>query len=212
MEKTITFTMEDALISPLGLAVLTGAGLMEGVQDAEGMTNAEKGGAIMHGTEVIEIVRDTTKILAGVTNKPLIDTAKLFYAYAIPLDNHGDIAGTPIRLNVGAATEATLSTKISAPYQLDFSDTAGMTAAKEGDLYMLDYYYESEDYQAVTQINIDAENFAGNYYLEASTLFRNKDGKDLPAEFIIPNCDIQSNFTFSMAATGDPSELMRLAA
>lgn len=87
-----------------------------------------------------------------------------------------------------------------------------MTAAEEGDLYMLDYYYESEDYQAVTQINIDAENFAGNYYLEASTLFRNKDGKDLPAEFIIPNCDIQSNFTFSMAATGDPSELMRLAA
>ena len=78
MEKTITFTMEDALISPLGLAVLTGAGLMEGVQDAAGMTNAEKGGAIMHGTEVIEIVRDTTKILAGVTNKPLIDTGHMW--------------------------------------------------------------------------------------------------------------------------------------
>jgi hypothetical protein len=27
----------------------------------------------------------------------------------------------------------------------------------------------------------------------------------MPAEFIIPNCKIQSNFTFSMASSGDPS-------
>jgi hypothetical protein len=27
----------------------------------------------------------------------------------------------------------------------------------------------------------------------------------MPAEFIIPNCKVQSNFTFSMASTGDPS-------
>ena len=27
----------------------------------------------------------------------------------------------------------------------------------------------------------------------------------MPAEFIIPNCKIQSNFTFTMASTGDPS-------
>jgi hypothetical protein len=29
-ERTVTFTMEDALISPLGLMILTGAGLTEG--------------------------------------------------------------------------------------------------------------------------------------------------------------------------------------
>jgi len=27
----------------------------------------------------------------------------------------------------------------------------------------------------------------------------------MPAEFVIPNCKIQSNFTFTMANTGDPS-------
>jgi len=27
----------------------------------------------------------------------------------------------------------------------------------------------------------------------------------MPAEFVIPNCKVQSNFTFSMASSGDPS-------
>ena len=27
----------------------------------------------------------------------------------------------------------------------------------------------------------------------------------MPAEFIIPNCKIQSNFSFTMASSGDPS-------
>ena len=50
------------------------------------------------------------------------------------------------------------------------------------------------------------ENFAGNYYVEASTLFRRQeDGVDLPAEITFPNVKIQSNFTFNMASTGDPS-------
>ena len=52
---------------------------------------------------------------------------------------------------------------------------------------------------------ISADSFGGNFYLEASTLFRGTNGVDYPAEFIIPNCRIQSNFTFSMASTGDPS-------
>jgi hypothetical protein len=36
-------------------------------------------------------------------------------------------------------------------------------------------------------------------------LFRDTNGVDMPAEFVIPNCKIQSNFTFSMASSGDPS-------
>ena len=55
------------------------------------------------------------------------------------------------------------------------------------------------------QIEITADKFGGNYYLEASTLFRDTNGVDMPAEFIIPNCKIQSNFTFTMASSGDPS-------
>ncbi len=68
---------------------------------------------------------------------------------------------------------------------------------------LVDYYVEKKE--GAKQIEITADKFGGNYYLEASTLFRNQDGVDLPAEFIIPNCKIQSNFTFTMASSGDPS-------
>ena len=69
---------------------------------------------------------------------------------------------------------------------------------------MVDYYVSKEG-TSVAELQIDAENFAGNYYVEASTLFRNTDGKDMPAEITFPNVKIQSNFTFTMASTGDPS-------
>ena len=67
---------------------------------------------------------------------------------------------------------------------------------------LVDYYTERP---AGKKINIALDDFAGTYYLEGSTLFRSTNGKDLPAKFIIPNCKIQSNFTFTMAPSGDPS-------
>ena len=68
---------------------------------------------------------------------------------------------------------------------------------------LVDYYVDRET--GVSQIEITPESFGGNFYLEASTLFRATSGEDHPAEFIIPNCKVQSNFSFAMAATGDPS-------
>ena len=73
----------------------------------------------------------------------------------------------------------------------------------EFDSVMVDYYVERTG--NAQQIEITADKFGGNYYLEASTLFRDQNGVDMPAEFIIPNCKIQSNFTFTMASSGDPS-------
>ena len=73
--------------------------------------------------------------------------------------------------------------------------------------YFVDYYVVKPSKQ-VDELQIDAENFAGYYYVEASTLFRRQDdGKDMPAELTFPNVKIQSNFTFTMASTGDPSTL-----
>jgi hypothetical protein len=71
------------------------------------------------------------------------------------------------------------------------------------DSVMVDYYVERTG--NAQQIEITADKFGGNYYLEASTLFRDQNGVDMPAEFIIPNCKVQSNFTFTMASSGDPS-------
>lgn len=77
---------------------------------------------------------------------------------------------------------------------------------------MIDCYVVKKGSE-VSELQIDAENFAGYFYVEADTLFRRQsDGVDLPATITFPNVKIQSNFTFSMASTGDPSELMRLAA
>lgn len=70
-------------------------------------------------------------------------------------------------------------------------------------VFVVDYYVAQTS--NAQQIEITADKFGGNYYLEASTLFRNTAGVDMPAEFIIPNCKIQSNFTFTMASSGDPS-------
>jgi hypothetical protein len=67
---------------------------------------------------------------------------------------------------------------------------------------VVDYYVKKTK---ATQYEITPDTFAGNFYLEAETLFRNTDGVDLPATFIIPNCKVQSNFTFNMASSGDPS-------
>lgn len=70
---------------------------------------------------------------------------------------------------------------------------------------MVDYYVIKKS-ATVTELQIDASNFGGYYYVEADTLFRRQiDGKDMPANLTFPNVKIQSNFTFSMAATGDPS-------
>ena len=53
---------------------------------------------------------------------------------------------------------------------------------------------------------VTEQDLAGYYYVEASTLFRRQsDGVDMPAELTLPNVKIQSNFTFTMASTGDPS-------
>ena len=71
---------------------------------------------------------------------------------------------------------------------------------------VVDYYYEEKGAKAATHIDIEPGKFGGNYYLEAETLFRDEStGRDDAAEFILPNCRVQSNFTFTMAPTGDPS-------
>jgi len=85
-----------------------------------------------------------------------------------------------------------------------FDYVMGANAGNPGSVMYVDYYVESVGYSK--QVDIEAAKFGGSYYLEASTLFRDQaTGEDYPAEFIIPNCKVQSNFTFTMAPTGDPS-------
>lgn len=195
-ERTVTFTMEDALISPEGFMILSGAGLVQG---------SETKPIIVHTTEKV-VTEAEGKI--RVSKKPYTE-GEGDLIYVMLLDANGDVSTEPyIYTCDGEADE-------DGKYELTISnrgwtdgDDTGTYAVdagkpKAGQVVFVDYYVAKAG--SARQIDITPDKFGGNYYLEASTLFRNTNGVDMPAEFIIPNCKIQSNFTFTMASSGDPS-------
>ena len=180
-EKTLTFTVEDALLSPIGFAILSGAGLIKGAKDKSNDIHVHAtANAIIDEDGVIDLtdsLESTEKIDA---------TAPIF---AIVTESDGSLSGEMI---TGLAVDE-LGKKI----------TGG--TGKAGSTVFVDFYVTKKAAE-VSELQIDAENFAGYYYVEASTLFRRQsDGVDMPASITLPNVKIQSNFTFTMASTGDPS-------
>ena len=185
-EKTLTFTVEDALLSPVSFAMLSGAGIIKGAADSEKTihfhqtTNAVIETAQGGGLEI-----DLTEALES--TEKICPTAPI---YIMKLDSYGDLTGEVL----------TGWTVDSAGKKLTHSKVSGLEGA-----IMVDYYVLKKE-GTVSELQIDAEHFGGYYYVEADTLFRRQsDGKDLPANLTFPNVKIQSNFTFSMASTGDPS-------
>ena len=236
-ERTVTFTMEDALISPEGFMILSGAGLID----------AEEKPVYQHMTETVDL-SNITSTAAGlaitVSKKPYLpeDRGDNF-AYVMLVKNgeivsepyipvHGNVTADPdgkgYIVQIQTASHGNYSAGIPTKDDkgtLAFKDTYAVVnhiAAVEDDetttevneskpavlfpefdSVIVDYYVEH--ISGAKQIEITADKFGGNYYLEASTLFRDTNGVDMPAEFIIPNCKVQSNFTFTMASSGDPS-------
>ena len=184
-ERTVTFTMEDALISPLGFAILSGAGIVETGVNASKIS-----------------VHATTNVIGTVSS----DNIVIDLAEAIPtngeLNTKTDIYGFILDSTGGISKKLG---KVKASGTRVTFDVASLSLEESSShTVLLDYYIDMNS--GVKQIEITPDKFAGSYYLEASTLFRRQDnGSDMPAQFIIPNVKIQSAFTFSMAATGDPS-------
>lgn len=238
-ERTVTFTMEDALISPEGFMILSGAGLIDASEDKP---------VYQHVTETIDAgrIEDDTengKIAIHVEENPYMPNFKgENFAYVMLMKNgeiisepfipvHYDKEFTMLTLGKDAAALDTLSlgspviadpeggywilvqstpahnnNALNADSNMTMDEHNRYTLNFDGydfDAVMVDYYTARES--DAQQIEITADKFGGNYYLEASTLFRDQNGVDMPAEFIIPNCNIQSNFTFTMASSGDPS-------
>lgn len=176
-EKTLTFTVEDALLSPMGFAVLSGAGLLKG-KDEE-VVHVHTTSVAYSSTNEI----DLTDALA--VNEKICATAPIF---AVVAEEDGSITGELIE---GLAVDDTGKKLVG--------------TIEAGKILFVDFYIQKAS-SIVSELQIDAENFAGYYYVEASTLFRRQnDGVDMPAELTLPNVKIQSNFTFTMASTGDPS-------
>ena len=194
-EKTVTFTMEDALISPVSFMILSGAGLIEGSESNKikihKIEQTDKV-AVTGEAESVETVKIT------LSQKPVWDKNDNSI-YVMLLDASGEPVSEPFIPSGVSENEVTLNATDDLSAKSADAWTQGFT---QGGAVLVDYYYEEAN---VSQINIMPEEFGGNFYLEAETLFRNKDGNDMPAIFTIPNCRVQSNFSFSMSSTGDPS-------
>ena len=190
-ERTVTFTMEDALISPAGFMILSGAGLIEASTDKP---------IYVHTTEqtnAVNVGEDNT-VTIELTEEPHFVEGEDFI-YVMLMDN-GEIVSEPY---IPVSAEGKVITLKSDDDISPASAKAWKAGFEKDCVVLVDYYVKRTS--GAQQIEITPDKFGGNYYLEASTLFRDTNGVDMPAEFIIPNCKIQSNFTFTMASSGDPS-------
>ena len=202
-ERTLTFSMEDALISPIGFMILSGAGLVEA---------GDKTPIYVHSNQTVSnFTLEGDTLTLSVDVKPYLPkNATEDYIYIMALDENGEVISEPF-----IGTEVSETADDSGNWTITVKKMIVNGRDKEYDphslsrykdkvkAFLVDFYQEKTS--NVQQIEITPDKFGGNYYLEASTLFRNTAGVDMPAEFIIPNCKIQSNFTFTMTSSGDPS-------
>ena len=182
-ERTVTFTMEDALISTLGLAILTGAGVMDATEGKPVIQHIMEPG-----------VKINTDLSIDLIETPYIDPEHKdeHFIYVMLLDDNGNVDSEPYIYTVKDGSV------------VPSEDVAHDDNLVAGKYAMVDYYTKRTT--GAQEITITPDKFGGNFYVEASTLFRDAaTGKDMPAEFIIPNAKVQSNFTFTMASSGDPS-------
>ena len=219
-EKTATFTVTDALLSPISFSMLSGAGVID----------SEAGKKIIHttfeGTVKVGASNDYVIVkaedMAGYT--PITSTG---YGTAVTV---GDVSVTYDDYKMyGMILDDNQSSVVDYLGSSEISKSEVITAEKDtnsgalkGDLVItlkkhdakgtydgrvcrVDCYSVTKN-AAVTTLTVDADNFGGTFYIEAETLFRDEaTGHDFPATFVIPKGKIQGNFTFNMASSGDPS-------
>lgn len=229
-EKTLTFTLEDALMSPISFSILSGAGVVKGRDaDVDNKIDAEKIYVHTNYDMVAEKMGENivVKLSDEDRNGATLVVSKEAPIYPMTLDSAGAQAEylsavTDAQVKLVSEDGASLEDLDEDTHLANGEIVAdGRTIAfvlasdvpgdprqdepvKVGDTVRIDCYEVHTE--GAYEMQIDAETFAGYYYIEASTLFRDEEtGNDLPAEFVIPRGKIQSNFTFTMANSGDPS-------
>ena len=227
-ERTVTFTMEDALISPEGFMILSGAGLIEASFSKP---------IYQHVTETIDesdVEIEGNNVRIPLSQFPHLPDGKGDNFAYVMFMRDGEIISEPYIPKHGTESQETddngkqkfVNTAVTeekvdgeTKYYITveqhecYDDAHNVTGEQNyviGQLADMNYDSVLVDFYcirpaAAKQIEITADQFGGNFYVEASTLFRDQNGVDMPAEFIIPNAHIQSNFTFTMASSGDPS-------
>lgn len=190
-EKTVTFTVTDALLSPMALSVLSGAAI-----EQAGEKNIKhihvSFDAIAGDGGIVEVQFDKLKAELGLidaTEIEICDDTNV-KSYAAIIDHNGSV------VEWKEATITTAKATASAPAKF------AVRGAAKGSAVKLDFYVVLKE--KASQITIAPDSFGGYFYVEADTLFRDQDGRDLAATLTFPKVKIQSNFTISMAPNGDP--------
>ena len=208
-EKTMTFTVEDALISPMGLAVLSGAGLIEA--DSKNVAHVHVTlDAVLDDNGVATVTLADLQEETGLADSTSFDIcdSEAVPVYATVIDGSG--AGVEFiskSLTVGggeaSATHQNALT-VTSEKPATFTVDSGLVEKYKNKTVKLDFYLIMAS--GVTEVDIKPNDFGGFFYVEAQTLYRREDtGLDMAAEIILPKVKVQSGFTFSMAASGDPS-------
>lgn len=201
-ERTLTFNMEDALISPESLSILSGSGLAS--------ATAEKP-VYVHMTSQVQVAKKNTIVIPEIacwngtaTGTPKDGTVADYKhanadIFCMVLSDAGTVDVEPC-VPAAVAYDSEGKTTITC-----YADGAtGHQDLGVGKVVLVDYYVKKTSNTMLIEITPEIK--GQNFYIEASTLFRDENtGLDMPAEFVIPNGKVQSNFTFSMASSGDPS-------
>lgn len=216
-DKTLTFTVTDALISPVSLSMLSGAGLVKASNTRVHVHATTAATMRVSGTtgtiDLLEALREfgaVSTTAQGSDNKVTIDAGTDAPLFIIKTEEDGSITGDivtgssityapTVDETSGEVTAAILT--VTAPKWNSATGTA-----ISSDVNVLVDYYVIKNSEKVSEIQLTAQDFAGYYYVEADTLFRSQStGIDMPANLTFPNVKVQSGFTISMAGTGDPS-------
>lgn len=199
MEKTVTFNVTDALMSPLGLSVLSGAGFEDAAADnikhihVTADAKVETGGfATIKNSVLINELG-----LPSATTEIVVCSDDIAKPQGTVLDNNGAIVGyVPFNTITVTSTKTSGSSEGNVKFTLTEGDYVGKTIK-------FDFYVVMKD--NCTSISIKPGDFGGYFYVEADTLYRNQDGKDMAATLTFPKVKVQSGFTISMSPNGDPS-------
>ena len=213
-EKTLTFSFTDALLSPIGFAILSGAGLFK---RGDGInSNKETGNNLdlvhFHMTSGATLRIGTASSATNTASIDLRDAIEEFGSqasislddapvYIMEMEDDGSLTGNVFTgtFTGAASTQGTGIIQIT-----DVKDASGNLLQNDASV-MVDYYIDLPG-KHVYEADITPDTFGGNYYVEADTLFRDQyTGKDMPANLTFPNVRLQSNFTMTFAGTGDPS-------
>ena len=217
-DKTLTFNVTDALISPVSLSMLSGAGLVKDnttyvhVHATTAATMTIGDGASDNSSGFIDLTDallafGTLPSTANGTDGIRVDVGTDAPFYIIKTEDDGSITGEIVKgtitaIYTPAAEGVPASYKIKVATPKWSSNNATISTSQN---VLVDYYVIKKS-DNVSEIQLTAADFAGYYYVEADTLFRSQStGVDMPANLTFPNVKVQSGFTISMAGTGDPS-------